>query len=43
MGNQVVVPLTIKPHTDEVTGELTKVAAFEFEIKYKAETRVLHS
>ena len=35
MGNQVVVPLTIKPHTDEVTGELTKVAAFEFEIKYK--------
>ena len=35
MGNQVVVPLTIKPYTDEVTGELTKVAAFEFEIKYK--------
>jgi hypothetical protein len=35
MGNQVVVPLTIKPHTDEMTGELTKIAAFEFEIKYK--------
>jgi hypothetical protein len=35
MGNQVVVPLTIKPYTDEVTGELTKIAAFEFEIKYK--------
>jgi hypothetical protein len=35
MGNQVVVPLTIRPHTDELTGELTKVAGFEFEIKYK--------
>ena len=34
MGNQVVVPLTIKPYTDEVTGELTKIT-FEFEIKYK--------
>ena len=25
MGNQVVVPLTIEPHTDEVTGEPTKI------------------
>ena len=35
MGNQVVVPLTIEPLIDEFTGEPTKIAGFEFEIKFK--------
>jgi hypothetical protein len=35
MGNQVVVPLTITPIVDELTGEPTKIAGFEFEIKFK--------
>jgi hypothetical protein len=35
MGNQVSVPLTITPSIDEVTGEPTKIAGFEFEIVYK--------
>ena len=37
MGNQVVVPLTIKPSTDLITGETTKIAGFEFEVRYKEE------
>ena len=34
MGNQVVVPLTITPIIDEFTGEPTKVAGFEFEVRF---------
>ena len=34
MGSQVSVPLTIKPYTDLVTGEITKVAGFEFEVRF---------
>ena len=37
MGNQVVVPLTITPSVDEITGLPTKVAGFEFEVRYKEE------
>tara|TARA_S200002703_G_scaffold38489_1_gene33844 strand:- start:503 stop:3433 length:2931 start_codon:yes stop_codon:yes gene_type:complete len=37
MGNQVVVPLTITPSLDEITGLPTKVAGFEFEVRYKEE------
>ena len=37
MGNQVVVPLTITPTIDELTGLPTKVAGFEFEVRYKEE------
>jgi len=37
MGNQVVVPLTIKPSVDELTGLPTKIAGFEFEVRYKEE------
>ena len=37
MGNQVVVPLTITPITDEFTGEPTKIAGFEFEVRFKAD------
>ena len=33
MGNQVSVPLTITPYTDEFTGEPTKIAGFEFEVR----------
>ena len=36
MGNQVVVPLTITPSVDEL-GVPTKVAGFEFEVRYKEE------
>ena len=35
MGNQVSVPLTIKPGMDSVTGQPTNIAGFEFEILYK--------
>ena len=35
MGNQVSVPLTIKPSLNELTGETTKIAGFEFEIRYR--------
>ena len=34
MGSQVSVPLTIEPYTDLVTGELTKIAGFEFEVRF---------
>ena len=34
MGNQVVVPLTITPILDELTGEPTKIAGFEFEVRF---------
>ena len=34
MGSQVSVPLTIEPYTDLVTGEITKVAGFEFEVRF---------
>jgi len=37
MGNQVVVPLTIIPSVDEITLEPTKVAGFEFEVRFKDE------
>ena len=37
MGNQVVVPLTIIPSVDELTLEPTKVAGFEFEVRFKDE------
>ena len=37
MGNQVVVPLTITPSVDEITLEPTKVAGFEFEVRFKEE------
>ena len=37
MGNQVVVPLTIIPSVDELTGEPTKIAGFEFEVRFKDE------
>jgi hypothetical protein len=37
MGNQVVVPLTIIPSVDVLTGEPTKVAGFEFEVRFKDE------
>ena len=37
MGNQVVVPLTITPSVDEITGLPTKVSGFEFEVRYKEE------
>ena len=37
MGNQVVVPLTITPSVDAITGLPTKVAGFEFEVRYKEE------
>jgi hypothetical protein len=39
-GNQVVVPLTITPSVDEISGEPTKIAGFEFEVKYN--TNELH-
>ena len=35
MGNQVSVPLTIRPSTDLITGETTKIAGFEFEIRFR--------
>ena len=35
MGNQVSVPLTIKPSVDEITGETTKIAGFEFEVRFR--------
>jgi len=34
MGNQVVVPLTITPIIDELTGLPTKIAGFEFEVRF---------
>ena len=34
MGNQVVVPLTITPNLDALTGEPTKIAGFEFEVRF---------
>ena len=34
MGNQVVVPLTITPSVDAITGEPTKIAGFEFEVRF---------
>ena len=34
MGNQVVVPLTITPVIDEFTGLPTKIAGFEFEVRF---------
>ena len=34
MGSQVSVPLTIEPYTDLVTGEITKIAGFEFEVRF---------
>ena len=34
MGNQVVVPLTITPILDEFTGLPTKIAGFEFEVRF---------
>ena len=37
MGNQVVVPLTITPIADELTGLPTKIAGFEFEVRFKAD------
>ena len=37
MGNRVSVPLTIKPSTDLITGETTKIAGFEFEIRFREE------
>ena len=37
MGNQVVVPLTITPTLDEITGEPTKIAGYEFEVRFKAD------
>ena len=37
MGNQVVVPLTITPIIDEFTGEPTKIAGFEFEVRFDSE------
>jgi len=37
MGNQVVVPLTITPIADEMTGEVNKIAGFEFEVRFKAD------
>ena len=35
MGNQVSVPLTIKPGMDSVTGQPISIAGFEFEIRYR--------
>ena len=37
MGNQVVVPLTITPIADEITGEVNKIAGYEFEVRFKAD------
>ena len=37
MGNQVVVPLTITPIADEMTGEVNKIAGYEFEVRFKAD------
>ena len=37
MGNQVVVPLTIRPSVDVLTGEPTKIAGFEFEVRFDSE------
>ena len=37
MGNQVVVPLTITPIPDELTGEVNKIAGYEFEVRFKAD------
>jgi len=37
MGNQVVVPLTITPSVDVLTGEPTKIAGFEFEVRFDSE------
>ena len=34
MGNQVVVPLTITPSVDALSGEPTKIAGFEFEVRF---------
>src|SRR6056300_1795635 len=37
MGNQVVVPLTITPIADQLTGEVNKIAGYEFEVRFKAD------
>ena len=37
MGNQVVVPLTITPSVDELTGQPTKIAGFEFEVRFDSQ------
>jgi len=37
MGNQVVVPLTITPILDEFTGLPTKIAGFEFEVRFDSQ------
>ena len=37
MGNQVVVPLTITPILDELTGLPTKIAGFEFEVRFDSQ------
>ena len=37
MGNQVVVPLTITPIADQMTGEVNKIAGYEFEVRFKAD------
>jgi len=37
MGNQVVVPLTITPIPDELTGKVNKIAGYEFEVRFKAD------
>ena len=34
MGSQVSVPLTIEPYTDLTTNETTKIAGFEFEVRF---------
>ena len=37
MGNQVVVPLTITPSVDALSGEPTKIAGFEFEVRFDSQ------
>ncbi len=37
MGNQVVVPLTITPSIDAFSGEPTKIAGFEFEVRFDSQ------
>ena len=39
MGNQVVVPLTITPIADQMTGEVNKIAGYEFEVRFKADQK----
>ena len=41
MGNQVVVPLTITPIVDQLTGEVNKIGGYEFEVRFKRPITIL--